>query len=95
MTLQNWIFALLAAAAAAAIYLTTPGGRRLADRLGLPTPGRRKDRAPTEDREYLLRVCGDDAERVGRMLAEARQRNPDMTEAEAYRRAIRKHLSQQ
>jgi hypothetical protein len=92
MTFQNFIFVFLAAAVAAAIYLTTPAGRRLSDRLGLPTPGRRKDRAPAEDQEYLLRVCGDDPERVARLLDEARRHNPGMTQAEAYRKAIRKMM---
>lgn len=93
MTLENWIFSLLAAAAVAAIYLTTPGGRLLADRLNLPTPRRRKQRASNEDREYLLRVCGGDAARVDRLLAQARRHNPEMPEAEAYRKAIRAHLN--
>ena len=92
MALENWIFALLGAAVAAAIYLTTPGGRRLADRLDLPTPRRRKDRARSEDQEYLLRVCNNDPEQVGRLIEQARRHNPDMTEAEAYRKAIRAHL---
>ncbi len=90
MTFENWAFALLAAAAAGAIYLTTPGGKRLAERLDLPTPARRKDRAPSEDQEYLLRICDDDPRRVARLIDEARQHNPGMTEAEAYRKAIRK-----
>jgi hypothetical protein len=93
MTLQNWIFALLAVAVIAAIYLTTPGGRRLADRLELPTPRRRKQRAPSEDRDYLLRVCNQDPARVERLLAEARRHDPGMSDAEAYRKAIRAHLN--
>jgi len=90
MTFENWIFALLAAAAAAAIYLTTPAGKRLANRLELPTPSRRKLRAPDQDQEYLLRVCDNDPQRVVRLVEEARRTNPDMSEAEAYRKAIRK-----
>ena len=92
MTFENWAFALLAAVAAGAIYLTTPGGRRLAERFNLPTPGRRKNQAPPADRGYLLRVCDDDPERVERLLEQARRHNPDMTEAEAYRKAIRKAM---
>jgi hypothetical protein len=90
MTFENWIYVLLAAAAAAAIYLTTPAGRRLADRLDLPTSSRRKQRAPAEDQEYLLQECDNDPHRVGRLIEEARRHNPDMSEADAYRRAIRK-----
>jgi hypothetical protein len=97
MTLENWIFALLAAAAVAAIYLTTPGGRLLADRLNLPAlrrSQRGKQRAPKEDREYLLRVCHDDPAHVERLLAAVKRHNPEMTEAEAYRKAIRAHLNE-
>ncbi len=92
MNFENWVYALLAAGVAAAIYLTTPGGKRLSDRFNLPTPRRRKQRAPSEDQEYLLRACDNDPDRVARMLDEARQHNPDMPEAEAYRKAIRKAM---
>lgn len=90
MAFENWAFAFLAAAVAGAIYLTTPRGRRLAEHFNLPTPSRRKGRAPSEDMEYLLRVCGGDLQRVGHLIDEARQHDPSMTEAAAYRKAIRK-----
>ncbi len=85
-----WLVAALGIAVIVAIYATTPSGRRLRSRLpiGRLSPGR----APKEDREYLLRVCDGDAARVARLLDLERSRNPDMTEAEAYRRAIRTHL---
>lgn len=72
------------------IFSTTPAGKRLADRLGLDLS--RKGRAKPEDHDYLLRVCGGDVEELKRRLTEARRNNPDMSEADAYRRAIRAHL---
>ena len=75
---------------AVAIFLTTPMGRRLTARLGLRFS--HKGGAPQEDRDYLLRVCNGDTNELRARLATARQNNPDMTDAEAYRRAIRAHL---
>jgi hypothetical protein len=86
----TWLTVVVAAAAALAIFLTMPTGRRLASRLGLSWPG--AGRAPREDREYLLRVCDGSKEAVTRMLDAERARNPEMSEAEAYRKAIRTHL---
>jgi hypothetical protein len=70
------------------IASTTPAGRRWRRRLGLDRSGR----APREDRDYLLRVCHGDAAQVERLLERERQDNPEMTEAQAYRRAIRRLL---
>jgi hypothetical protein len=67
---------------------TTPAGRRWRRRLGLDRSGR----APKDDREYLLRVCNGDAAQVQRLLDHERQGQPEMTEAQAYRRAIRRYL---
>ena len=76
--------------AALAIFLTTPTGRRLSARLGLRFPN--QGGAPKEDRDYLLRVCNGDGDELRARLAAARQNHSEMTEAEAYRRAIRAHL---
>ena len=76
--------------AAVAIFLTTPTGKRLGARLGLRLPN--QGGAPQEDRDYLLRVCNVDTDELGARLTAARQSNPEMTEAEAYRKAIRAHL---
>jgi len=70
------------------IASTTPTGRRWRRRLGLD----RSDRAPREDRDYLLRVCDGDAARAERLLERERRDYPEMTEAQAYRRAIRRLL---
>ena len=88
--MPSWVVLVLGVAVIGAIFATTPAGRRL--RARLPVAGLRAGRAPKQDREYLLRVCHGDAERVARLLDLARSPNPEMTEAEAYRRAIRAHL---
>ncbi|MGI9431247.1 MAG: hypothetical protein ACR2PQ_03490 [Myxococcota bacterium] len=67
---------------------TTKQGRRLRSRLGIG----RGSGAPQDDREYLLRVCDGDRDRVSRLLDHERRGQPEMTEAQAYRRAIRRHL---
>lgn len=83
-----WI-ALLGLGVALWIASTTRPGRRLLARLRLPgAPGR----PPRDDVDYLLRVCDGDPSRVARLLEAARRGRPEMTEAEAYRRAIRMHL---
>ena len=70
------------------IASTTPTGRRWRRRLGFDRSGR----APRDDREYLLRVCNGDAAQVQRLLDRERRDHPEMTEAETYRRAIRRYL---
>ena len=82
-----WI-AVLGVGVALWLASTTRAGRRLRARLRLPgTPGR----PPHEDVEYLLRVCDGDPARVARLLEEA-SRGREVSEAEAYRMAIRMHL---
>jgi hypothetical protein len=81
------VIVFIVVAAAVAIFLTTRRGQATAARFGFSGLG--KGAASQEDREFFLRECGGDATLVRERLAEARQRNPDMTEAEAYRQAIR------
>ena len=88
--MPDWLLVVLGIAAILAIFATMPAGRRL--RAALPLGALSPGRAPKEDRDYLLRVCDGDPARVERLLAHARERNPEMTEAEAYRRAIRAYL---
>lgn len=76
--------------AVAAIFLTTRRGKEISAQLGLEMPG--KNKVPEEDRDYLLRVCGGDVEELQRRLAATRKNNPELSEAGAYRRAIREHL---
>lgn len=73
-----------------AIFFTTRRGKRLAKEWGLSLPG--KGNAPQEDHDYLLRICGGDVEELKRRLDATRKHNPELSEAGAYRRAIRDHL---
>lgn len=82
---------LAALAAAVAIFVTTPRGAAIVKRLGLRLPTR--ESVPAEDRDYLLRVSGGDPEVVATLLDRAWAHNPEMSEKEAYRRAIRAHLN--
>ena len=84
---STWIV-LLGLAFIVWVASTTPAGRRLRARLGIDRSGR----APGDDREYLLRVCDGDPDRVARLLDLERRGRPELTEAQAYRRAIRRHL---
>ena len=72
------------------ILWTMPIGQRIAGRLGLR--GFRKEGAPREDREFLLNACDGDGDRVQAMLDEARSNRPELTDAEAHRRAIRAYM---
>ena len=54
--------------------------------------GRRAAAAPREDHDYLLRACGGDEEELARRLEAELRRNPHQSEAELYRRAIRRIL---
>jgi hypothetical protein len=76
--------------AAVAIFLTTPAGKKLAVRLGLRFSN--KSLASDEDHDYLLRVCNGDFDELSARLKAARGINPELTEAEVYRRAIRTYL---
>ncbi|MBC8341286.1 MAG: hypothetical protein H8E63_06455 [Proteobacteria bacterium] len=80
----------LMVAAVVAIFLTTRRGKEIADQFGLMIPG--KGRAPEEDHDYLLKVCGGDVDELKRRLDATRESNPELNEAGAYRRAIREHL---
>jgi hypothetical protein len=88
--LPAWLVVVLGLGFVAAVVLTTPAGRRWRQRL--PIAALRAGRAPKEDREYLLRVCDGDPARVAALLAQEQETDPELSEAAAYRRAIRRHL---
>lgn len=83
---------LLAIAGTLAVFATTRTGRALRKRLGFRdgVPGA----APSEDVRFLLEACGGDRREVERRLAAERERVPALTEAEHYRRAIRRVLAE-
>ena len=88
--MPSWLVVVLGLGFVAAVVLTTPAGRRWRQRL--PIAALRAGRAPKEDREYLLRVCDGDPARVAALLAREQEADPELSEAAAYRRAIRRHL---
>ena len=79
-------------AAVLAIFATTTPGRRLVAKLGLRGPV--AGGAPGEDVEFLLQRCRGDAAEVARRVAAERERFPALTEADHYRRAIRRLLAE-
>ena len=79
---------LIAVGATLAILATTPPGRRVLKRIGLRDLV--SDAAPSEDFDYLLSACGGDRAELDRRVSLERERYPDLTEAEHFRRAIRK-----
>ena len=78
----------LAIVATIALFATTTSGREIAKRIGF------RDRvtgaATSEDVAYLLSACHDDRALLERRIEAERLRYPGLTEAEHYRRAIRK-----
>jgi hypothetical protein len=72
------------------ILWTMPIGQRIATGLGLR--GFRKEGAPREDRDFLLDACQGDRSRMQALLDEARAGQPEMTDAQAYRKAIRMYM---
>lgn len=82
------VLLLIALVATLAIFATTRPGREVMKRIGL------RDRVPgaasSEDVAYLLSACDGDRSEVERRISVEHERYPDLTEAEHYRRAIRK-----
>lgn len=91
--MPTWLVVVLGVGFVVAVLLTTTAGRRWRQRL--PIPALRSGRAPQDDRDYLLRVCDGDPARVAKLLERERQQHPELSEAGAYRRAIRRHLRAQ
>ena len=85
---------LAVAAAVLWIFSTTPAGKRLFARFGgsspSPSPSTGARRASEEDHAFLLRACGGDYAELERRLRSELERNPELSEAGAYRKAIRR-----
>lgn len=85
---MNTLMLVIAIVVTLAIFATTTRGRQLVKRMGF------RDRVPgaasTEDDDYLLAACGGDRRELERRITIERERYPELTEAEHYRRAIRK-----
>jgi len=89
---MNTLMLILAIVATLAIFSTTTLGREVLKQIGL------RDRVPgaasSEDVAYLRSACGGDLAESDRRVAVERERYPDLTEAEHYRRAIRKVIAE-
>lgn len=79
---------LIVIVATLAVFATTSTGGQIVKRMGFRdhVPGA----ASSEDVEYLLSACQGDRLEVERRIAAERDRYPDLSEADHYRRAIRK-----
>lgn len=73
-------------AAVAALFVTTGAGKRLWKRAGMREI---EGRASNEDQDFLLDALKGDVAAVQERIERERQRFPDLTEHELYRRAIR------
>jgi hypothetical protein len=71
-----------------AIFATTTTGREIAKRIGFRDHV--SGAATSEDVAYLLSACQGDRVKLETRIEAERVRYPDLTEAEHYRRAIRK-----
>ncbi len=81
---------LLAGAGTLALFATTRRGREIAKRIGLRDHV--KGAAPSEDVKFLLEACAGDRKEAARRVEEERSRFSELSEADHYRRAIRKIL---
>ncbi len=75
-----------------AVFATTTTGREIAKRIGFRD--RVSGAASSVDVAYLLSACHDDRAALERRIEAERLHYPDLTEAEHYRRAIRKVLAE-
>ena len=82
---------LIVCAATLAIFATTDRGREIAKRIGFRD--RVKGAAPSEDVAFLLSACHGDRKEAARLVALERKQYSDLSEADHYRRAIRKILA--
>ena len=89
--MTGWLL-LFAVVATGAVFATTRAGGELGKRMGFRdhVPGA----ASSEDVAFLLSACGNDAQEAARRVEAERARFSDLTEAEHYRRAIRRVLAQ-
>lgn len=74
-----------------AVFLTTKRGREVAKQIGLRD--RVKGAAKSDDVSYLLASCEGDRGEMKRRIEFERERFPDLSEAEHYRRAIRRVMA--
>ena len=85
---MTFLMLVLAIAVTIAIFATTGSGREIAKRIGFRDHV--QGAATSEDVAYLLSACHGDRAALEERIEAERLRYPDLTEAELYRRAIRK-----
>lgn len=83
---------LVVSIAVLAIFATTRRGSEIAKRVGLRD--HIKGAASNEDLDFLLQACGGDVQEVARRVEYERERFSELTEADHYRRAIRRVLAE-
>jgi len=86
------VMGLVVLAAVLAIFATTRVGRRVAVRIGLRNHV--AGAASSEDVDFLVHRCGNDRVEALRRVAAERERFPALSEADHYRRAIRRLLAE-
>ena len=89
---MDLLFLLAAIAALVLIFATTRFGRDAMKRFGLRD--KVSNAAPSDDVAYLVSLCDGDRREAERRVEAERERFPDLTEAEHYRRAIRKGMTE-
>ena len=82
----------LVGVATLAVFATTARGRELGKRIGLRDHV--KGAAPSDDVKFLLDACSGDREEAARRVESERNRFPELSEADHYRRAIRRILAE-
>ena len=89
---MDLLLLLAAIAALVFVFSTTRPGRDVMKRIGFrdKVPGA----APSDDVAYLVSLCQGDEQEAARRVDAERKRFPDLTEAEHYRRAIRKGMAE-
>jgi hypothetical protein len=89
---MDFVLLLAALAATLGIFATTRSGQALRRQIGLRDGV--AGAAPHRDIDFLINACGGDRDEAARRVAAEQARVPDLTEAEHYRRAIRRVLTE-
>jgi hypothetical protein len=89
--MQIWML-LLVVLGTLAVFATTARGREIAKRIGFRDHV--KGAAPSADVRFLVDACGGDSREAERRVEAERERFSELTEAEHYRRAIRKIMAE-
>lgn len=88
---MHFLILLLALVGTLAVFATTRRGREVAKRIGF------RDwvsgAASSEDVAFLIGACDGDRAEAERRVEAQRERLPELSEAELYRRAIRKVMN--